>query len=101
MNKVYIHRVSSTDIDSLFVDESFDIIYIDGNHTSYFVLQDAVLSLKKLKVGGTVVFDDVFDKEVRVGLEAFLSVSKDFLDANVPCSNGQIFLKKNATMLLS
>ena len=32
-----------------FKDEFFDIIYIDGNHEPEYVLEDAVLSFRKLK----------------------------------------------------
>ena len=39
-------------------DNSFDIIYIDGNHNPENVLEDAILSFRKLKVGGYMIFDD-------------------------------------------
>jgi hypothetical protein len=39
-------------------DDYFDIIYIDGNHLSEYVMEDAVLSFRKLKVGGYMIFDD-------------------------------------------
>ncbi len=38
--------------------ESFDIVYIDGDHSAIAVLQDAVLSWPLLKPGGLVIFDD-------------------------------------------
>lgn len=41
-----------------FEDDFFDIIYIDGNHEPEYVLEDAVLSFRKLKKGGIMVFDD-------------------------------------------
>lgn len=41
-----------------FEDDFFDIIYIDGNHDPSFVLEDAVLSFRKLKPGGILIFDD-------------------------------------------
>jgi predicted O-methyltransferase YrrM len=41
-----------------FQDEFFDIIYVDGNHEPEYVLEDAVLSFRKLKVGGIMIFDD-------------------------------------------
>ena len=39
-------------------DNFFDIIYIDGNHEPEYVLEDAVLSFRKLKIGGILIFDD-------------------------------------------
>ena len=41
-----------------FQDDFFDIIYIDGNHEPEYVLEDAVLSFRKLKIGGYLIFDD-------------------------------------------
>lgn len=35
-----------------------DIIYIDGNHEPEFVLEDAVVSFRKLKNNGIMIFDD-------------------------------------------
>lgn len=39
-------------------DNFFDLIYIDGSHTSSDTLADAVLAYYKLKSGGLMVFDD-------------------------------------------
>lgn len=41
-----------------FDDLFFDIIFVDGNHNPEYALEDAVLSFRKLKVGGYMVFDD-------------------------------------------
>lgn len=38
--------------------KQYDIIYIDGSHTSADVLADAVLSFGWLKNGGLLIFDD-------------------------------------------
>ena len=39
-------------------DDFFDIIYVDGNHEPEYVLEDAVLSFRKLKNNGIMIFDD-------------------------------------------
>ena len=39
-------------------DVYFDIIYIDGNHEPEYVLEDAVMSFRKLKNNGILIFDD-------------------------------------------
>lgn len=39
-------------------DNTFDIIYIDGNHLPEYVLEDAVLCFRKLKPEGIMIFDD-------------------------------------------
>jgi predicted O-methyltransferase YrrM len=57
-SKVIINRgYSNIEIPKL-KDESFDIIYIDGNHEPSYVLEDAVLSFRKLKRSGIMIFDD-------------------------------------------
>lgn len=38
--------------------ESFDIIYIDGDHTAFGALSDSVLAWPLLKVGGLCIWDD-------------------------------------------
>jgi predicted O-methyltransferase YrrM len=38
--------------------KQYDLIYIDGNHTCKFVLEDSVLSFLLLKHGGFMVWDD-------------------------------------------
>ncbi|SNT13945.1 Methyltransferase domain-containing protein [Noviherbaspirillum humi] len=39
-------------------DREFDLVYIDGEHTSAAVIHDAVLGFELLKVGGLMIFDD-------------------------------------------
>lgn len=57
-DKLTIHRGFSNEVLPSLEDNSFDIIYVDGNHEPEFVLEDAVLSFRKLKVGGYLIFDD-------------------------------------------
>jgi SAM-dependent methyltransferase len=58
-DKVKIHRGMSGDIlKSDFEKDTFNFIYIDGSHTAYDVLQDAILAHSLLKVGGIIIFDD-------------------------------------------
>ena len=57
-DKIVVHRgYSNTEIPK-FEDNFFDIIYIDGNHEPEYVLEDAVLSFRKLKKDGIMIFDD-------------------------------------------
>ena len=51
-DKITVHRGYSHNEVPKFDDEFFDIIYIDGNHNSEYVLEDAVLSFRKLKHDG-------------------------------------------------
>lgn len=93
LNKIYIHRALSGNVVSTFEDESFDIIYIDGNHETKYVLEDAMLSMKKLKKGGWIIFDDAHDPLVKKGIDVFLWVTSTEFTIIVS-KNSQIFLKK-------
>ncbi len=78
-------------------DNFFDIIYIDGNHEPEYVLEDAVLSFRKLKVGGIMIFDDYGwggpDLTIR-GINGFLSgYHKKIKILNIN-HNTQTFIKK-------
>lgn len=57
-SKTVVHRGFSRDELPKLEDGTFDIIYIDGNHEPEYVLEDAVLAFRKLRVGGYMVFDD-------------------------------------------
>jgi predicted O-methyltransferase YrrM len=57
-DKIIINRGYSNIEVPKFEDNFFDIIYIDGNHEPEYVLEDAVLSFRKLKQNGIMIFDD-------------------------------------------
>lgn len=56
-DQVIIKRGKSQEI-LKHMDQLFDFIYIDGDHTAVAVLEDAVLSFALLKPGGILIFDD-------------------------------------------
>jgi len=100
-DKMSIHRGFSKDIVPTFQDEYFDIIYIDGNHEPEAVLEDAVLSFRKLKHNGVLIFDDYGwggpDLTQR-GIDAFVSgYYKQILvtvASNDSRDNAQLFVRK-------
>lgn len=57
-DKIIINRGYSNQELLKMEDNFFDIIYIDGNHEPEYALEDAVLSFRKLKSGGIMIFDD-------------------------------------------
>lgn len=57
-HKINIIRGFSNEQIPKLLDNNFDIIYIDGNHEPEYVLEDAVLSFRKLKRNGYLIFDD-------------------------------------------
>lgn len=91
--KVCIHKDYSKNVIPKFEDEYFDLIYVDGNHEPWAVLEDGILSFRKLKVGGIMVFDDVAWGDVNDALESFLKCYKNKIEI-VKIRNCQLFVKK-------
>lgn len=63
--------------DDVVQDQWADLIYVDGAHESWAVLEDALNCWRKLRVGGIMVFDDMQRRYVlrplcRYGVQAFL-----------------------------
>jgi len=95
-NKIIIRRGYSNNEIPKFEDDYFDIIYIDGNHEPEFVLEDAVLSFRKLKKNGILIFDDYGwggpDMVMR-GIDGFLSAYHKRI-IKISDKNQQVFIRK-------
>lgn len=98
-DKITVHRGYSNSVVPTLDDESFDIIYIDGNHEPEFVLEDAVLSFRKLKVGGIMIFDDYGwggpDLTQR-GIDGFLSGYHKRIEVIGKPVESQVFVRKRS-----
>lgn len=96
-DKVVINRgYSNTEIPK-FKDDFFDIIYIDGNHEPQYVLEDAVLSFRKLKKDGIMIFDDYGwggPELTQKGIDAFLAGYHKKI-TYLGIVDSQVFIKKN------
>jgi predicted O-methyltransferase YrrM len=95
-DKITVHRgYSNAEIIKL-DDDFFDIIYIDGNHEPEYVLEDAVLSFRKLKKDGIMIFDDYGwggpDLTQR-GIDAFMSGYHKRIQ-RLGERNSQVFIRK-------
>jgi predicted O-methyltransferase YrrM len=95
-NKIIIDRGYSNKQLLKYDDNFFDIIYIDGNHEPEYVLEDAVLSFRKLKKDGVMIFDDYGwggpDLTQR-GIDAFISGYYKRIKV-LGNENGQMFIKR-------
>lgn len=67
--------------------ETYDFIYIDGDHTAYGVLKDAVSAYECLNINGIIAFDDYqwsaglgAIKEPRMAIDAFSTVYQDRIE---------------------
>ncbi len=97
-NRVKIHRDFSSDVLFYLEDDCYDIVYIDGAHTEFNVLEDAVLSFRKVKIGGWMVFDDYWWKDDKgcgpqKGIDSFLLCYQSKL-CNVSMQNGQAYAQR-------
>lgn len=92
--KVQYYKDYSYNIVPQMLDNYYDIIYIDGNHESWAVLEDGVMSFRKLKPEGWLVFDDyTFSEETKKGIESFVNCFKSMIETFI-IENGQLYLKK-------
>jgi predicted O-methyltransferase YrrM len=78
---------------------SFDLIYVDGDHSSRSVLMDAILSWDLLKEGGIMIFDDyawdfVLPTEMRptFALDVFQTLFRD--EVQVLLKDYQLIIRK-------
>jgi len=81
-NKIIVHRDLSENVVPNLENNSFDIIFIDGNHETEYVYKDGVMCFDKLKSGGYMIFDDYFYyhgnwNETRIGVNKFIEEYKD------------------------
>ena len=68
--------------------KKYDYIYIDGNHTSPFVLTDAIMSWYLLKPDGLLIFDDYkWDNfggpkttSPKLAVDSFVSCFEDYIE---------------------
>jgi len=70
--------------------EQYDFIYVDGDHTAYGVLKDAVAAFECLKVDGIIGFDDYQWSaglgpltEPRLAIDAFSIIYSDRIETLV------------------
>lgn len=69
---------------------TYDLVFIDGNHTSPFVLTDAIMTWYLLKPGGLMIFDDYlldlggegFESTLnpKLAVDCFLKVFADYTE---------------------
>ena len=95
-DKIRIHRGFSNEEVPKFLDNYFDIIYIDGNHEPEFVMEDAVLSFRKLKNDGIMIFDDYGwggEDLTQSGIDGFIKGYHKRITV-LGFHNDQMFIKK-------
>ena len=95
-DKIIVNRGYSNNEVLKFEDDFFDIIYIDGNHEPEYVMEDAVLSFRKLKKNGIMIFDDYGwggPNLTQAGIDGFLRGYHKKIKV-LGSQNTQVFIKK-------
>jgi hypothetical protein len=92
LHKIHLHRGLSASIVPTFPDDSFDLIYVDGNHDTLYVLEDAILCLKKVKHAGYLLFDDTQCAEVQQALNLFITLYRTSIH-RMEIVDGQLILQ--------
>jgi len=92
LHKINIHRGLSEHVVPTFEDDSFDIIYIDGNHDKRYALHDAIMAIKKIKHNGYIVFDDMQCEDVHQAVQFFIHLYRPHI-AEIKDLEGQISIK--------
>lgn len=93
-DKTHVHRgFSYKEILNLH-DNYFDMIYIDGCHEPESVMEDAVLSFRKLKNDGYIIFDDYHwsDKTTK-SIDSFIDAFGKRVK-KIGVDRGQVFIQK-------
>ena len=57
----------------------FDIIYIDGDHSSKGIIQDSIYCFDKLKEDGLIIYDDYNLESVKRSVDFFYSAYEDHI----------------------
>ncbi len=94
-DKIIIKRGFSVDILPT-LEDKYDFVYVDGDHSEKAVWVDAVQSFNLLKVGGIMTFDDYMwnegDKSPKAAVDQFLDTYKDRI--RVLAKNYQVVIEK-------
>jgi hypothetical protein len=85
--RVFIHRARSADIAHQFKDESFDWVYVDGDHSYEGIKSDLDLYIPKVKPGGYIVGDDYTNIDEWWGDGIFRAVYETILSGTVKWSS--------------
>jgi len=89
-SNVTIIRKMSHNAVNMFEDEYIDWVYIDGNHSYAFVLNDLNMFVTKVKTGGCLVGDDYNYWEVKKAVNKF--ISSNVLVRQVPIKDSRHFV---------
>ena len=76
---IEIYKDCAENVYDKFADDSIDILRIDGNHDSSYVMKDLSLYVNKIKRNGIILMDDTDWPSVDKALSRFLSTHTDII----------------------
>lgn len=86
-DRVDVRIGRSREIVPLLPDKAFDFAYVDGSHSSCDVLEDAVFSFLKIRVGGIIAFDDYLWDDPKYNQHG---TPKPAIDAFIDCNKHKV-----------
>lgn len=95
-SKTRIFRGFSVNILPTLMDAAYDIIYVDGNSSPTFMIEDAVLSFRKLAMGGIMIINNFTAKSVedsQLAIDGFIHVFQGKIRV-LGVNHTQIFIQK-------
>ena len=75
--------------------KSFDLVFIDGDHSYQGTMIDLIGANKVLKKNGLMIIDDVIHNDVKNALNNFLKKNNNFEKINVDLATMNFYIKKN------
>ena len=75
--------------------KSFDLVFIDGDHSYEGTMIDLIGANKVLKKNGLMIIDDVIHNNVKNALNNFLKKNNNFEKINVDLATMNFYIKKN------
>lgn len=75
--------------------KSFDLVFIDGDHSYEGTMIDLIGANKVLKKNGLMIIDDVIFNDVKNALNNFLKNNNNFEKINVDLATMNFYIKKN------
>lgn len=92
---VELLRMKSDEAWPLLSNYWFDLIYIDGDHREQSVYRDGINALKRLRVGGHMIFDDYGQsEETKNGIDGFIEKGRELGKIEVMSVGYQVVVRK-------
>ena len=97
LHKIYLYRCPSEQSDQVLPFGSYDLIYIDGNHPMKNILEDLVLSMKRIKKEGWIIIGHLSCPDVLAVVERALPLYEKMI-ALIQSQSNQLFIQIKSSL---